>query len=113
MPKGRVFEVQERDRRVLEEFAAKVRLQFPEAQIWAYGSRVRGGATWESDLDLCVVLENLDADIWTTISDIAWEVGFERDVLISVVVFSREMFEHGRCSVSGLVQTIREEGIPA
>jgi predicted nucleotidyltransferase len=105
--------MQESDRRVLEEFAAKVRLQFPEAQIWAFGSRVRGPATWESDLDVCVVLEELDADIWTAITDIAWEVGFERDTLISTVVFSREMFERGRCSVSGLVQTIREEGIPA
>jgi len=105
--------MQEHDRRVLEEFAAKVRLQFPEAQIWAFGSRVRDGATWESDLDVCVVLENLDSDIRETISGIAWEVGFERDLLISTVVFPREMFEHGRCSVSGLVQTIREEGIPA
>jgi predicted nucleotidyltransferase len=105
--------MQESDQAALEEFARKVRLQFPEAQLWAFGSRVRGGATWESDLDVCVVLEDFDPNIRMQISDIAWEVGFERDLVITTVVFSREMFERGRCSVSGLVQTIREEGVPA
>jgi len=103
----------ENDRATLEDFARRVRVQFPSAQIWAFGSRVKGEATRESDLDLCVVLETMDPDIRTVISDIAWEVGFERDVIISTVVFSRDMFEHGRCSVSSLVKTIREEGIAA
>jgi predicted nucleotidyltransferase len=44
------------DHRILEIFAAQVRQQFPEARIWAFGSRARGDATWESDLDVCVVL---------------------------------------------------------
>ena len=64
-------------------------------------------------MDICVVLEQMDANIRAIISDIAWEVGFEREVVISTVVFSKEMFEHGRCSASSLVRTIREEGIAA
>jgi uncharacterized protein len=42
-----------RDRSILEIFAARVRQHFPEARIWAFGSRARGDATWESDLDVC------------------------------------------------------------
>jgi len=46
-------------------------------------------------------------------SDVAWEVGFERDVLIATVVFTSEMFEHGPASVGPLVRTILEEGVAA
>jgi predicted nucleotidyltransferase len=103
----------ERDRIILEQFAARVRVLYPEARIWAFGSRTRGDAGTDSDLDVCVVLSHVDADIRTIISDIAWEVGFDQDLFISTVVFSTEMFERGRCSASSLVQTIREEGVVA
>ena len=33
------------DRSILEIFAARVRQHFPEARIWAFGSRARGDAT--------------------------------------------------------------------
>jgi len=103
----------ERDRTILEQFAARVRALHPEARIWAFGSRVRGKAEADSDLDVCVVLDRVNANIRCLISDVAWEVGFDRDLLISTVVFSTEMFERGRCSVSSLVRTIREEGVAA
>jgi predicted nucleotidyltransferase len=53
----------ERDRSILELFAARVRECFPEARIWAFGSRARGEATWESDLDVCVVVEDLTNEV--------------------------------------------------
>ena len=105
--------MQERDREILEQFAARVRAVFPSAHIWAFGSRTRGDAHPDSDLDVCVVLDRLDADIRGTISDIAWEVGFEHDLLIFTVAFSTEMFERGPASASSLVRTILEEGVAA
>jgi hypothetical protein len=41
------------DRQILDLFATRVREHFPEARIWAFGSRARGDATWESDLGPC------------------------------------------------------------
>jgi predicted nucleotidyltransferase len=105
--------MQERDRTILEEFAARVRALYPSARIWAFGSRTRADAQADSDLDVCVVLDQVSPEIRTIISDVAWEVGFDRDLLISTVLFSTEMFERGRCSASTIVQTIREEGVPA
>lgn len=101
------------DRSLLEELARLVRAEFADAQIWAYGSRVRGDATQESDFDVCVVIDHVSPSVRGRINDLAWEVGFERDVVVAPVVISREMFDHGPLSVSPLVKTIRSDGVAA
>jgi predicted nucleotidyltransferase len=102
-----------RDRLALKEFAARVKARYLEARIWAFGSRVRGDARQDSDLDICVVVPELDRTAWEEISDIAWEVGFENDLLITTVKFDRDAFEHGVPSESPLVQAILREGVAA
>jgi uncharacterized protein len=103
----------ERDRMIVDLFARKVRERYPEARIWAFGSRARGDHNEESDLDMCVVTEQLTDEIRSTLSDLAWEVGFEHDLLITTVVFNRDGFENGPWRVSPLVQAILEEGVAA
>jgi predicted nucleotidyltransferase len=103
----------DRDHYILEIFAARVRQQFPAARIWAFGSRARGDATWQSDLDVCVVAETLTYKDRNAIGDIAWEIGFEHELLITTVCFTSEEFERGPCSESPLVLNILREGVPA
>lgn len=50
------------DRQILNQFVEKVRLKIPDAQIWAFGSRVRGEAKPDSDLDICVVTDNMSVE---------------------------------------------------
>lgn len=45
--------------------------------------------------------------------DIAWELGFENDMLISTVTYAKDIFERGPCSESALVKTVLERGISA
>jgi len=103
----------QKDRQVLEQFAGKVRHYHPEASVWAFGSRARDEAAPESDLDICVVIKELDQKADRLLSDIAWEIGFESDVLISVVPFSVNEFNTGPLSVSPLVRIIKREGVAA
>ena len=105
--------MEKRDREILNQFAMHTRAKYPDAKIWAFGSRTRGKAVEDSDLDVCVVLRQVDGEIRKSISRLAWEVGFENDVLISTVVFSNYLFQQGPCSVSSLVRTIQADGIPA
>lgn len=102
-----------RDKKILTQFATSVRQQFPDARIWAFGSRVKGTATEGSDLDVCIVLDASNPKIARAVRDIAWEVGFEHDLLISSVIYSRKDFESGPCSQSSLVYRILQEGVAA
>jgi hypothetical protein len=60
-----------------------------------------------------VVVDQLTSEDRYTLWNIAWEIGFEQDMLISAVPFSKDEFEHGPCSESPLVLNILREGIPA
>jgi predicted nucleotidyltransferase len=103
----------DRDRHILALFAARVRQHFPAAHIWAFGSRARGDSTWESDLDVCVVLNQHTPDIDDRIVQIAWEVGFEHEVVIVPLCFASADFEHGPMSESTLVANILHDGVAA
>jgi predicted nucleotidyltransferase len=103
----------DRDRRILDLFAARVRQHSPAARIWAFGSRARGDSTWESDLDVCVVLNQHAPDTDDRIGQIAWEVGFEQEVVIVPLCFNSAEFEHGPMSESTLVANILHDGVAA
>ena len=101
------------DYHIFETFATQVRQHFPEARIWAFGSRVRGEGTWESDLDVGVVLNWHDQYVDHIIDQIAWEVGFQHEVVIAPICFAHEEFEYGPMAESTIVVNILRDGIAA
>ena len=101
------------DRKILDEFTTRVRERFSDAKVWAFGSRARGEATWESDFDLLIVLKDVDQKTDRWIRGIGWGVGFENDRVITTVLLDKEQFEHGLISKSTLVANILREGISA
>jgi DNA polymerase sigma len=102
-----------KDQRLLSSLACAIRREFPDAKIWAFGSRVNGCATTESDLDVCIVLERVQPPTRTRISDIAWEVGFESGIVISTIAFAREHFKSGSASANPLIKAILAKGYAA
>jgi uncharacterized protein len=102
-----------RQMQILKQLAKKIRSRFPEARILAFGSYARGTATEESDLDICVVLESVNPEDRLIISDMAWEVGFDHDILVSTIVIPEHEYEHGPLTHSPLIEAIRAEGVAA
>lgn len=101
------------DRETMDLFASRVRFLAPSAAIWAFGSRTRGSAHPESDLDLLVVAPEVTAELRDEVYAAAWEIGFERGRVLAPVILSEEDFERGPMSASTLVVTIRRDGVAA
>jgi uncharacterized protein (DUF4415 family) len=77
-----------------------------------YGSRARGDATPDSDLNIYIVVTELTPALRRWIGEIAWEVGFDNDRVISTLVTTRQGLEQGPFGAQPIVQTIEREGIP-
>lgn len=105
--------MEDKDRRILIEFATRLRQRYTDARIWAYGSRAKGTAGWDSDFDICIVLNEVGPEAERFIRDIAWGLGFENDRVITTLIIDEEEFEHGPMSESSLVANILSEGVPA
>jgi predicted nucleotidyltransferase len=76
-----------------------------------FGSRARGDAAPDSDLDVFVELEACTPELRRRISEIAWEVGFEMDRVISTVVTTRAELELGAMGANPLALNVAREGI--
>lgn len=105
--------ITDQDRRILDIFSREIRKRFPGAKIWAFGSRSRGTAEWDSDFDICVVLDSVNRETDGWIRGVAWEVGFENDRLITTIVLDSKEFETGPMSESTLVGNILQDGVAA
>jgi predicted nucleotidyltransferase len=100
------------DRQTALEFRRRAAVLVPIRQFRVFGSRARGDATAGSDLDVFLVVDHMDRGLREKISEIAWEVGFENDVVLSTFVVTVEQLEQGPMGVSPIVLQIEKEGIP-
>lgn len=75
-----------------------------------FGSRARGDAMEDSDMDVFIEVENLDKDLKERVQDAVWEVGFENFMVISPLIFTRDELENSPLRSSPIVKVIKEEG---
>jgi predicted nucleotidyltransferase len=99
------------DRQTALEFKRRAAALVPILQFCVFGSRARGDAVAGSDLDIFLVVEHINTDLRERISELAWEVGFENDVVLSTFVVTVEQLEHGPMGVSPIVRRIEKEGV--
>ncbi len=103
--------MQEKEHKIVEKFKRLVAQQVMVQEVRVFGSRARGDASEDSDLDVLVVVDHLDHDIDRYISECAWEAGFPEDIVLMPVAITRDMLENSPLRESVFIRNVYREGV--
>lgn len=97
---------------VLEKFKALLQQRVRVHQVILFGSRARGDAHPDSDVDVVVIVDgDCDLDSREYIRYCAWEAGFDECLLVVPVIYTRDAWENSPVRFSLLVQAVKAEGV--
>lgn len=99
------------DRQIADELKRRIQQEVEVIDFRVYGSRARGDFTPESDLDVFLEVVSISKEQRLKISEMAWEVGFEMDRVISTFVVTSEQIRIGPIAANPILSQIENEGV--
>ena len=99
------------EEKIIDAFTSLIKKKLSVHRIELFGSRARGDADPDSDMDVLVIVDDLSPELEDYISECAWEAGFEYGIVLVPVVFTRDEWENGPERYSLLAEAIRAEGV--
>ncbi len=99
------------EKEITDVFKALLKKKLQEPHLILFGSRARGDADPDSDLDVLVIVDDLSPELEDYISECAWEAGFKYGIVLVPVVFTRNEWENGPERYSLLAEAIKSEGV--
>lgn len=98
---------------ILEEFKRRVAQQFPGelVRLVLFGSKARGDATPESDLDMLAVVHSEDWRLGDEIRDIGYELEIAHGLVLSIQVMSLRHYDALKARRSTFLANVEREGV--
>lgn len=99
------------EKNILDTFITLVREKISLHRVVLFGSRARGDADPDSDMDVLVIVKELTEEGEEYISECAWKAGFEYGIVLVPVIFLQSEWENGPERFSLLAEAIKSEGV--
>jgi predicted nucleotidyltransferase len=99
------------DQTIALELKKKISEKIKLDDFRVFGSRASGNNDPDSDMDVFIQVSKLDRATKEDIYEIAWEVGFHNNVVISPLICSTEEVINSPLRVSPIIKNIHESGI--
>ena len=98
---------------IVEEFKRQVEQRFPGEliRVVLFGSKVRGDATRESDVDVLVVIHSEGWRLGDEIRSLGYALELEHGVVLSIQVMSERHYEELRLFGSQFFKAVEREGV--
>ncbi|MBW2091728.1 MAG: nucleotidyltransferase domain-containing protein [Deltaproteobacteria bacterium] len=102
-----------KEMRIVEEFKQRIIRRFPGEvlEVLVYGSKARGDAKEDSDIDLLVITRSEDRKLMQEIRHSGYELEIENEVILSIQVFSKDYVGYIRSIATQFIRNIDQEGI--
>ncbi|MBU1262565.1 nucleotidyltransferase domain-containing protein [bacterium] len=103
--------MKEKEMAIMQKLKNLVSMKTKVWELKAFGSRVKGNATEESDFDVLVVVDSAGYEIEKYISECAWESGFPEDVVVMPIVLTKDMLQNTPLKESVFVKNAYWQGV--
>jgi len=102
------------DQTAVMEYIARIRSRFSDRilAVILFGSKARGEASAESDIDLLVLVDADNNELRSELWRIASDVSLEYNVVLSPRVFGQARWAEARRMRLPLYRAIAEDGVP-
>jgi predicted nucleotidyltransferase len=95
----------------LNDLKQSINHDFQLVDFRLYGSKARGTADTDSDIDIMIELEELTPSFYDKVFDAVFDINLQYGVFISAVLFGRKELEDGPMSASPLFKAIERDGV--
>ncbi len=109
-----LFHLRTSDHAAIMEYISRIQKRFPDRilTVTLFGSKARGDADDDSDIDLLVLVDAEDDGLRDELWRIASRVSLDRNVVISPRVFGRTRWAEIRRIRMPLYRAIQADGVP-
>ena len=103
--------LKENEKRAISRLKEALMKRFKILDFCIFGSKARGDASQDSDIDVMIKVKDYTPEIESAIDDLVFEINLAHDCFISIVIFSKKELEEGPLGESSLYKVIEKEGI--